>query len=231
MVRSSVNQLNKIIFRTAIEGLVWTIVVFSFGLGVFSMAFPGAKANFYDTVGNHRLSAMYHSRVHARSATPENLFTAFDRNLVAGNSGAIIRYCTAFFVNLEPAERDRIITRVDAHLVQRAGECEITIAIATNTDDRLRRGFIRALLNSDAPENTQIARQMFYDATQIVCHRRPSFAILEFPPTPEFADLRTQFVQYFYAYIAHFGAVESTPANAIRAQFFINHALEFLANV
>ena len=216
--------LNKIILRTAVEGLVWTIVVFSYGLGIFAMSFPGVMANFYDTVGNRRLSAVYHSRVYQRNPSPENLFFAFSRNMDIRNDGRVIRYGIKFFDELDANERDRIVTDVDAHLVTRAGYNTLAIQTATNTEDRLRRGFIRALLNRGYDTR---ARSAFVSATAVVNLERPSLAIMEFPRNVD-SVMRNHFLSYFNRFsLAFYHANDLSPATILRAQFFIDHAMLF----
>ena len=91
------NQLNKIILKTAIDGLVATIVVFCYGWGIFSAAFPNVMANFYDTVGNQRLSAMYYERSFQRTGDHQTLFLVLFYNIQLNNTDKVIQYGHVFY--------------------------------------------------------------------------------------------------------------------------------------
>jgi hypothetical protein len=68
------NQLNKIIIKTAFISFVGAFTFFAYFLGVFAVVFPQHMARFADALGNQRMSAMYHIRIFERSGDVEDLF-------------------------------------------------------------------------------------------------------------------------------------------------------------
>jgi len=139
--------MNKIILRTAIEGLVWTVVAFCYGMGIFSMCFPGTMAQFYDSVGNKDLSALYYGRIYDRTNTNENLYYALSKNILAHNDSSVVKYGDKWFA-LETDTRDKLASQIDAYLINSAvNDAEIQALEMYNTDFVLRRGYIVALIN------------------------------------------------------------------------------------
>ena len=148
------SPLNKIILNTAIHGLVWTAVVFSYGLGLFAVIFPGTMAKFYDTVGDKRLSAMYYERVYDRNPSAKNLFFVLEKYISAGNYKKVIKYSEKLF-NVDNAEYSNseyqnYVALVSAHIKERASEemdDDEFIEIISDIDGRLRCAYIEALIN------------------------------------------------------------------------------------
>ena len=141
--------LNKIILRTAVEGLVWTVIAFCYGLGIFAMCFPGSMAQFYDLAGNTKLSAMYYGRVYDRSSTNQNLFFALSKSIEAHNNNATIKYGNIwFFGSIDDSARNLLTSDVDDYLTEGLSQDskEYKALTAYNTDFRLRRGYIVALM-------------------------------------------------------------------------------------
>ena len=142
------NQLNKIILKTAIEGLVWTAIGFSFGLGVFAMSFPGEMAKFYDTVGNRYLSSMYYGRVYDRDQTEGNLYYALSKAILAENDKNTIKYGAEFFK--EGVDRTAFTTAIDNKLFASSSPFKDDFREIYTTDGWLRDGYIRALTRRGA---------------------------------------------------------------------------------
>ena len=140
--------INKIIVRTAIDGLIGAVVVFCYGLGIFSMCFPGVMADFYDEVGNTKLSAMYYGRVYERTSTNENLYYALSKNILAHSDSAVIKYGNKWFA-LDPDIQTKLTSQVDVYLTKDLvdGSAEKTALEIFNTDFVLRRGYVVALIN------------------------------------------------------------------------------------
>jgi hypothetical protein len=139
-----VNQLNKIILKTAAEGLVWIVVVFCYGMGVFSAIWPGTMAIFYDAVGNTNLSAMYYERSYQRTQSHETLFLVLFYNIQLDNTDKVIIYGDIFYNELTEEQRKAVLPNPNNE-------------IAT-TDDYLRHGYIRALI---ARNNIDLARVIY----------------------------------------------------------------------
>ena len=140
------NALNKIILKTAVTGLVWTAVVFCYGLGIFAMSFPGMMASFYDTVGDKRLSTMYHERVYKRNPTPSNLYTILDKSIILKDHGRVIKYFDKFY---DLPDYEARVVKIREYKEKRAlkdGLTETLWELACNEDNRLRFSYIDALI-------------------------------------------------------------------------------------
>ena len=142
-----VKTMSKIVLRTAIYSFIGTVAVFCYGLGIFSMCFPRSMADFYDSVGNTRLSAMYYGRIYERNKTNENLYFALSKNILAHSDSATIKYGDKWFA-LDEIVQKNLTEQVDAYLINDAlDEHEKDILTMYNTDFVLRRGYIVALIN------------------------------------------------------------------------------------
>ena len=183
------------------------------------MVFPSVMADLYDNMGNTRLSAIYHTRVYDRNPTNENLFFALSAHTISEHSNKeTVRLGRKFFIDMDWQERTAILDQADAYLVSKAGGDQITIGFATNNDDRMRRGFIRALLRRG---DTQTAREMYFESTTFNFNR-PSYAVLEFPRTIEFVDVHEHFLEFHDLFTI---AYKDQSNESIRAQFFIDYAM------
>ena len=221
------NALNKIIFKTAAEGLVAVAVVFCYGMGIFAFAFPGAMASFYDIAGNTRLSALYHTRVYNRSSTPQNLFNALHANIIAGNDSRTIELGERFFDTSFTTQREAILASEDARMVAGAGEGALAIGLGTNTDNRLRMGVVRAHI---AQGNNAQAVQMFEDLAVTEPNQvnvsRPSTLILAFDIND--TDRNARFALYHASFVIRFNELRATMSavDITRAEFFVYDPLE-----
>lgn len=238
-VKYGVTVMNRIILTTAVQGLLWTAVAFCYGMGIFAMAFPGQMAKFYDTVGDRTLSALYYGRVYERNKTPENLYNALEKNILANKTGAIIKYGKIWF---DGTDRDDVINQVDKYLIERTDAnypAGISVALdnmrafvmgrACNTDDRLRTGYIRALLSTNKTADFAEARRVFLWATDPVDInlQRPSYAILEFGDKIT-TELKNAFTTYFVEFEDLFEQQEGslqTP-NHYKPKYFVDNAME-----
>ena len=219
------NTLNKIILTTAIQGLVWTAILFSYGIGIFAMAFPAQMASFYDTAGDSKLGAMYHGRVYDRKPSTQNLYYAFSKNVEAKNTKGIIKYGKIWFEKTDEWVRDDITDEVDEVLIASAQGNTVALGLVGNTDDYLRRGYIRALLARK--QNTK-AEKLLLDVIDtsapdfVLNLARPSYALFEFPANYSNIEvLKTKWLAYYNAFID-----EVTPDANPKAQFFKEHAME-----
>lgn len=212
-----VNALNKIILQTAVGGLVWTAVVFCYGMGIFAMIFPGTMASFYDTVGNKTLSAMYHGRVYQRDpADNTKLYTALEKAIAAKDDTKIIKYGTKFFA-LDAAVRNDLLDQVDTHLRLRAGADQLKLGRGCNEDDRLRCRYIQALLKRNKDGDKTSADAILHEAiSRPINLMRPSYAILEFDIITD--DQRTQFEKYYNDFVDEYNATTTPP---VIAQYFV----------
>jgi uncharacterized protein (UPF0332 family) len=237
------STLNKIIMFTAIQGLIWTAAVFSYGLGIFAKAFPEQMASFYDTVGNPQLSAMYYGRIYNENKNPENLFLVLTKNIDAKDTNGIIKYGNLWFSN-NANTREAIITQKDEYLIEgvtsryTAGqltenEYRAIIAQACNTDNRLRCSYVRALLESGTEKNLKKARTLFnntisYTQASNIKLQRPSYLILEFSPETATERQKEKYLQYITDYSLAYGLLETngelTENQKIIPQFFIEFA-------
>lgn len=143
------SALNKIIFKTAVAGLVWTAAVFCYGLGIFAMCFPGAMASFYDTVGDKRLSAMYHERVYERNPTPDNLYMILNKSISFNDSNRIIKYFDKFYARKDYATRVAQIREDREKRATADGHTGTMWELASNEDSRLRLAYINAFIELD----------------------------------------------------------------------------------
>jgi len=199
------SYLNRFILRTSIVGLVYTVVIFSFGLGIFAFAFPRTMANLFDATGNARLSAIYHTRIFDRNPNDtQQLYLALARNVDAGRDNEIIRLGKKFFLEISETSREQVITIVDNYIIANTSSPSI-IALAC-PDNELRRAVIRTLLNNGDFAN---AKQIFSQ----ISSTRPSFAIFEFV-----GENRTRAIKDIF--IAHYNAIYNKgvvdPADTVR---------------
>jgi len=190
-----VNALNKIILRTAVEGFVWTMVVFCYGLGIFAMAFPSSMAAFYNAVDNRKLGAMYHERVYQRNPTAENLYLVLHSNTIHGNDAKIIKYGKKLFDETEAEEYKKVIDDVNRHLRARANGNYWELALGCNEDDRLRRAYIEALVRKG---HIDVAREVFGIATdpENIKAESPSYAIFALGTAARLQD-KKRFKDYY----------------------------------
>jgi len=231
--------LNKIILKTAVEGLVCTIIAFCYGMGVFAMAFPGQMAIFYDRVGDRTLAAMYHSRVYDRHGAPNQLYAALVKNILADNTCQTIKYGNKFFAPEFTTEREAIITAADAQLIEQAtaqfptaaASRELLIAKSCNMDDFLRSGYIAALLKVGCRDT---AAQILRDAIATLDLNRPCYAIFKFSVTDARHandDLAVLWFYYYYEMEKERNrkndAGTLTANEEIKFVYFFNHAGEW----
>ena len=218
------NALNKIIFRTAVEGLVWTVIAFCYGLGIFAMAFPTLMANFYDNVGNKRLSAMYHERAFERNPTNENLYRVLDKVILHQDHTKVIKYSKKMF-ELEDRDLDafnKIINDVNAQKRALAGNNELILGFV-NEDDRLRSAYIRSLV---AKGQTDKANTVFERATDPdnIRPAHPSYAIFALGPNAT-QQQKDRFIKYYN----NFEPIEGNVASQFFHRFAKDMFLEYFS--
>jgi len=185
-----VSALNKIILKTAVAGLVWTAVVFCYGLGIFAMSFPGAMARFYDTVGDKPLGAMYHERVYKRNPTPENLYTTLDKFIQIKNHDKVIKYSEKMFKH---KDYDRTVNNINKFVRDHSKDVPFALELACNADNYLRCSYIEALLaKGRKPE----ANQVFEKAISTIDVSRPSYAYFSLSDEQYEQDFRDYFDEY-----------------------------------
>ncbi|MCL2228678.1 MAG: hypothetical protein FWC00_02485 [Firmicutes bacterium] len=217
------NVLNRIIIVTAAQGLLWTAVAFSYGLGMFAMMFPRQMANFFDNVGNQNLSAIYHTRIFDRTDSAEDLYLALARNISANRHGEVIRLSGIWF-DLDTTVRTGIVVQVDNFLIERAneqytGELRDMVIGFINTYDTIRRGYIASLF---ATNNITRANEVFAESVTGVDLNRPSWTFENLPATAY--DQRAMFRDYFERFETAFYEAQSTD---VRARFFVDNAMRF----
>ena len=216
--------LNKIILKTAVSGLVWTAVLFSYGFGIFAFSFPRVMVDFMDVVGNTRLSAMYMERIYRRNPTPENLYFALDKFIIAQNNSKIIEFGKKLF-DLEdenPTIFNSIIDQINEFKKESAADFPLILMII-NEDNRLRTAYIQARLArgaaGDKARATEILERVIdVDTLAPRDFLRPSSAIFAFgadaPPA-----LRKIFEEYLDLFEAQFALLGSTQIDPV-AQLF-----------
>jgi hypothetical protein len=211
------NTLNKIMLQTAVSGLIWTAVVFCYGVGIFAVVFPGAMADFYDSVGNKNLSAKYYEQVFKNNPSDKNLYNALSKFITSGNDKKIIKYGGKFFA-AESGVRTAVLDKVDEYLRSYAGNDTTALMHGCNEDNRLRCAYIRAILKRGGPGDFDKAKEIFSTAVDTVDFYRPSYAVLEFGRYID-GDIESKFREYYADFSAQYEEVDTViPA----ASFFVN---------
>ena len=225
--------LNKIILKTAVAGLIWTVVIFSYGLGIFAMCFPHAMAEFYDTVGNASLSAIYRERIYQRDPTDKNLYYALDKFILAENYDKIVEYSEKLFAR---PKYNKLIDDINEFKEKRAGSDQLLLALACNEDNRLRCAYIKALLEKGKSVNRAFAEAIFYENDSVTYSdinlflSRPSYAILEFSDPDE--TMLEKFSEYYQAYKDACDIVYSDINDApIKIKYFYNDEFNLFAEL
>jgi hypothetical protein len=235
-----VTNQNKLILKTAGITAYWAFIAVSAFAWIFSILFPFAYADFFDMTGNTSLYADYKLKTYEQSPTQKNLYYALSANIIAdGKTNNVIKLGGKFFATGNDEHRKQIVTAADAHLVRAAGRDVNKLALA-NTDDFLRRGYIRALVSRGGATNVLEAKRAFQtaipeplSAIDPIDLLRPSFAILELPNTPEYAEERSSFLLYYGAFVSLYGAhpdlqpTTTTNLEYQKAKYFVTYALVF----
>ena len=221
--------LNKIILKTAVAGLIWTAVVFSYGLGIFAICFPSVMTDFYVATGDKRLSALYSERSYKRNPNINNLYFALDKFILAKNNAKIIEYSEKLFENKETYYS--IVDQVSEFKRDRAAGDPITLGYLCNEDDRLRSSYIGALIKRGKVVDIIRAEEIFYEAITVgetftnEQFLRPSYAIFEFGRDAS-AELRIAFEDYYWKFEAEY---KGTP-NDYAPKFYVWNVYGFSFN-
>lgn len=125
------NQTNKLIFKTAGYATAWVFVGLCYATAFFAMIAPGVMADLAGAMGDRGLDAVYTGRVYDQDPTAENLYLAFNKAIVAHDDGLIKKYGHRWY-KIPKAKRDGITLKVDAFLVERAGDNPVIIAAVLN---------------------------------------------------------------------------------------------------
>jgi hypothetical protein len=228
-----VNTLNKIIITTALNGLLLTVGVFSFGLGIFAQVFPAEMAKFYDKVGDTHLAAMYYGKIYNSHKNPDNLFYAFTKSIDAKETKNIIKYGDLWFAD-NYYVRDAVVTRKDEYLIEDAAQSyekgklnqdayKLVIATSCNTDDRLRCKYVGALLKCGTEISKQKAIALFESTINgEIKLNRPSFLYFEIKDILS-GEQKTMFGNYFENYKAAYTAASNLSVqDKIKPDFYIS---------
>jgi tetratricopeptide (TPR) repeat protein len=212
------------------------MVIFSYGLGFFAKAFPEQMAAFYDTVGNPQMAAMYHGRVYDKHKSPENLYYALSKSIDAQNNRAIIKYGDMWFASGYHYNRDRVTKSVDDYLMQtvvaqfNGDELAYVVGTVCNEDDRLRRKYIRALLETGSQENYEKAVNVFMAALIVDNLQSPSYAILEFSADPTLDGVfETYYINFSLRFYDVYSAenTDSSPLEFYKPATFVEFAMDW----
>jgi len=136
--------------KTAAITLFAAFVAFSYGLAIFGWAFPGTMADLSVQMGAHNAAGMYYERVYDREKTPDNLYYALDRYILANNHDKVIKLGDKFFdTSIVPAiDYKRIIETVNEEWRIRAGTSKHNLVAWANEESRIKRAYTIALMRT-----------------------------------------------------------------------------------
>ena len=145
--------MQQLIIRTSAWTLFFAFTIFSYGLAVFGLIFPGVMAGLGDSLGAANMAGMYYERVYNARKTPENAYTVLERYITAQNHKKVVEYGAKF---LEPREYEGvyqdnykdIIETVNKEGYKAAAGDRINLLKWGNEDNRVKSAYMVALLNA-----------------------------------------------------------------------------------
>jgi len=133
--------------KTSAITLFVAFVTFAYGLAIFGWVFPGVMADLSVRIGAHNAAGMYFERVYDRDRTPDNLYYALDRYILANNHGKVV-ILGGKFLDLDGADQTRIIETVNEEWRIRAGGSKHNLVAWANEDSRIKRAYTIALIRT-----------------------------------------------------------------------------------
>jgi len=134
--------LNKLILKTAGVTLLVLFVVTSYGFAMVMAISPQTMANLGTRLDARGMTAHAYYRLYRRDPSPQNLYLAINRMILANRYDQIIAHAPRLFAS---DQYDDIIAHVNRVLGQDANTLDNRIySLVANEHDRLRTAYLRA---------------------------------------------------------------------------------------
>jgi hypothetical protein len=142
----------KLVFGTAVRGVLITAISVCYLAGFFALVAPSAMADYFDLTANASASAIFRARACDQNETPDTIYLALQKNISVRNKQNVLKYGEKFFFKISETKRNAVIDKVDAELLRGETGVARELLMTWNTDFYLRFWVIKYLRQAGQSE-------------------------------------------------------------------------------